>query len=340
MIFLKKHNIIKLIFIIILILSSCTPSKLKETATGVMSEIVICASKAVYGEMEPILLDVLYDEVFLPVRESVFKILYVPYEKLPLFKKSKNILFITNIERKDPYSKIINNFLNDENLQEVKDNRAMMFQIYDGFAKGQSILIIAGTDEEALKKMIEINRNNIVDFFKKSASRALERMVYFTGQNSELEKSIKKQFDINIKIPSDYKKSFFNKELKTFSVISHYPERIVTISVLEKTTFTYKTILEWRKKISNKYWDGDTVDTQFVKLTIDTIDFKGRNAIKILGVWGNEKENFGGPFLSYLIDNGIHYIFADGHIYNPGKRKYFKLMETNSVIHSLILDSL
>lgn len=321
--------------LIAIAITSCTRSKLKETATGRMSDIAVCAPFPVYAALENVIMDVLYVEVFLPVRESVFKTEYVTYELLPQYKKSKNILFLTNINRTDEYSKIVNGFLTEENMEEVKNNRAMMFQVFDGFAQGQSILIIAGTDEEGIEKLIELNRDNIRDFFINASGRALKEMVYFTGCNSDAQRQLKDALNLNMDIPSDYRKSFHDRDMNIFSIIGHYPDRVVTLAKLSNNEYSVDDILRFRDKIGEKHWNGDYIDTSFVPLEVDTVDFNGYRAVKIMGTWSNDEMGYGGPFLTYLIDIDSAFIWADGHIYNPGKRKFFKLMETGTIISTL-----
>lgn len=332
---MKIRNILLILLVIVSVLTGCTREKLKETATGRMSDIAVCAAFPVYADLEDVVLDVLYIEVFMPVRESVFKTEYVSYELLPKYKKSKNMLFITNIERKDKYSDIINGFLTEENLEEVRKNRAMMFQVFDGFANGQSILIIAGTDEEGIEKLMELNRDNIREFFINASGRALSEMVYFTGCSAQTEKQMKNAIGLQMDIPSDYRKSFYDEELRAFSVIAHYPDRIVTVAKMAKGDYSIDSILKMRDMFGEQHWNGDYIDTSFVSISIDTVDFNGFDALQIMGTWANDNMGYGGPFLTYLIDLDTAYLFADGHIYNPGKRKFFKLMETKTILKTL-----
>ncbi len=339
---MKLKNFKILAVIILLIILSCSKRPYNNIATGKISEIGICATKNVYSLIEKALLNALYEEMFLPVRESIFTTVYVDKEKLRIYRYSKNLIFLTNINRHDEYSDIINSFLSEENIQEIKKNKAMMFQVFDGFADGQNILIIAGVSEDALEKFIEINGTNIRKFFKNNCYRSIMKMMYLVGENKHLEKQIKSKVKIDIRIPSDYVSSFYDKDLNIYSIISHNPERVITMGFIDKNkyAFDYKTIVSLRNTIGAKYWNDDFIDTSYVKLNIDTIDFNNHKAIQVIGVWANDNGNYGGPFIGYIVDYKDKYLYLDGHILLPGERKFFKLIELKTIMFTIRGDSI
>ena len=150
-----------------------------------------------------------------------------------------------------------------------------------------------------------------------------------------METEIDKKIHINIKIPSDYGTSFYDSSLNIYSIIAHSPERIISIGILNDIAFNYKSIFNIRNTIGKKYWDGDYIDTSFIKLIVDTVLFNGYNAIEIIGVWSNNEKNYGGPFLSYIVQYKGKTLYLDGQLLLPGKRKFFKLMELKTVMYSI-----
>ncbi|MDY6787428.1 MAG: DUF4837 family protein [candidate division WOR-3 bacterium] len=336
----KRYSSIIMLFMMILTVS-CSDSdrkSVKEYATGRVSEIAVCTPMTVYAKIEGQLVDNLYEEVFLPVRESVFKMKYVKYNELDMYKRSKNILFITNINRDDQYSKIINAFLSDENIERVEENGVMSFSVFDGFARGQNILIIAGTDGELIGEFIDLNGSAIRRFFIQNAHRSLHNMVFFTGLNKDLTKDVKKKTGIAVDIPSDYAFSYYDSSTNTFSAISHHPERVVTVSYRKgMDSFTLEDFFKWRNKMGNQYWQDDYIDTSYIKLSMDTVEINDYPARQIIGVWSNDENNYGGPFIAYIIRTQSGMLVMDGHIYNPGQRKFFKLMETATILKTFSL---
>lgn len=331
---------IKIYFIILIaILSGCANNKMKETAIGKVAEIAVCASIPVYSMIENEILDALYYEITLPVRESIFYTVYVDLEKLHIYKREKNLLFITNTNRKDEYSDIINAFLTDEDRDYIKKNKAAFFTVYDGFAKGQNIFIIAGESEDDIKNIIKTRKDEILKYFIDNSYRSLEKMVYFTGVNKRLSGEFYKKMGVHLDIPSDFETSFFSKELKAYSVIAHYPDRIVTVKIEGNLqNFNAGYMIKLRNEIGKKFWDGDYIDTQFVKVSSEETEFLGYKAIYMTGTYANDVKQYGGPFICYLINTGKELIYLDGHVYLPGERKYFKLMETKTVMSTLRAD--
>ncbi|MGE3062273.1 MAG: DUF4837 family protein [bacterium] len=328
-----------LIFLIPFVFSSCTKSKMKESAIGKIEEIAICASNTVYSSVEKNLLDALTMEVTMPARESVFYTVFVSLDKLYIYKREKNIIFITNINRNDEYSQIINSFLSQEDLKQIKEEGALFFTIFDGFAKGQNIFIIAGVSEDELNNAIKKRKELISKFFMDNTARSLDMMVYFAGENKRLSTEIYEKTGIRIKAPSDYQTAFFDKNLNCYSIIARYPDRIVTMMTFNDTSnFRFQWMTEMRDLIGKKHFEGDRIDTQFVKLEKSETSFKGYPALEIKGTYANDKNQYGGPFIMYLIKANGKLYFLDGHIFLPGERKYFKLMETKTVMNTIELE--
>jgi len=150
-----------------------------------------------------------------------------------------------------------------------------------------------------------------------------------------LTEEIKKNLDVNIDIPSDYYKSFYDSAENAYSVIAHSPERVFTIKRISNKEISLKDMINIRNSIGKTHWDGDVIDAGFVKLEIDTLEYHGRKATEIRGVWSNPEMNYGGPFITRFIEDDTSILMLDGHIYLPGDRKFFKLMETGAIMNTL-----
>lgn len=332
----RKFSFILITILLISVLGfSCGSNKIKETASGKISEIAVCSPLSVYGYVEPQLIEYMYEEMMMPVRESVFSLRYVSEDEYRAYIKSKNLFVIVNISRTDKYSEMLKAMLEEDQIAEIKKNKAMVLEAFDGFAKGQNILIIAGVDEESIKNIMIAAGDRMKDFFIYNSFRPLEMMVYFTGEKKSLSTNFYKYTGLKIRVPTDFIESFHDTLLRAYSVISHNPDRIVTAAILDKTEkFSVSTLVNFRNKLGEKYWDEDFVDTAFVPLKIDTVTFNGNEAIEVMGIWSNDAKIYGGPFISYLINEKDRMVFLDGHISLPGERKFFKLMETRAVLLS------
>ncbi|MEO0233950.1 MAG: DUF4837 family protein [candidate division WOR-3 bacterium] len=334
---LIKFSFLFFLVILTIFSFSCEKKKrIKDFAIGKVEEIVIAASEPVYANVEKELLDALYIQIDLPVKESIFYTVYSSLEKLHIHKKNKNIVFITNINRNDEYSKIINEFLNKDDIELVKKEKVSYFRVFDGFAEGQNILIIAGTDENLIKESIKQNREKIQKFFLENSYRSVEMMVYFTGENKRVSSMIYEKLGIKLKVPSDFQTSFYDKNINSYAIVGRYPDRFITIlKTDELKNFNFDFMIKTRNKIGKEKYYGDFIDTSFVPLKREEVDFKGFKALYMMGVYSNDKENLGGPFFTYLINTGKELVYIDGHIFYPGERKYFKLMELKAIVNTM-----
>ncbi len=334
---MKRLIEFSLVIILVFFISNCQSKKnVKDFAIGKVEEIIISASEVVYSNVEKELLDALYIDVDLPVKESVFYTKYSTLEKLYIHKKNKNIVFITNIYRNDEYSNLINSFLTSEDMELIKKEKVSFFKIYDGFALGQNILIIAGTDDSLIGNSIRLNKEKIQKFFIDNSYRSVEIMTYFTGENKRLSSLIFEKMNIKIKVPSDYSTAFYDKNQPAYSIVARYPDRFITIiKESDLRNFNYNFIIKTKNKIGKEKFYGDYIDTSYVKLKKEETQFKGYNALYISGVYANNEENLGGPFFTYLVNTGKELVYIDCHIFYPGERKFFKLMELKSIVNTM-----
>ncbi len=334
---MKRLIEFSLVIILVFFISNCQSKKnVKDFAIGKVEEIIIAASEVVYSNVEKELLDALYIDVDLPVKESVFYTKYSTLEKLYIHKKNKNIVFITNIYRNDEYSNLINSFLTSEDMELIKKEKVSFFKIYDGFALGQNILIIAGTDDSLIGNSIRLNKEKIQKFFIDNSYRSVEIMTYFTGENKRLSSLIFEKMNIKIKVPSDYSTAFYDKNQPAYSIVARYPDRFITIiKESDLRNFNYNFIIKTKNKIGKEKFYGDYIDTSYVKLKKEETQFKGYNALYISGVYANNEENLGGPFFTYLVNTGKELVYIDCHIFYPGERKFFKLMELKSIVNTM-----
>lgn len=332
-----NSKIFKTLIIVLLIAAafSCSSKKMKETATGKISEIAVCSPLPVYGAVESQLIEYLYEEVMMPVRESVFSMRFVSEDEYGMYIRSKNLLVLINLSKTDSYTEKLKAMLEEDQIEQVRKNKAMILEAFDGYANGQNILIIAGVDDDAIKSIIDAAGENLKDFFIYNSYRPLEMMVYFTGEKKKLSSDFYKYIGLKIKVPSDFVESFHDSVLRAYSVISHNPDRVVTAGILDTDEeFSVNTMISYRNKLGEAHWQGDFVDTSFVPLKVDTVTILGNQAIEVMGVWSNDSSFYGGPFVAYLMKEADRLVYMDGHIYLPGERKFFKLMETRTILLS------
>ncbi|MBM3332560.1 DUF4837 family protein, partial [candidate division WOR-3 bacterium] len=67
----------------------------------------------------------------------------------------------------------------------------------------------------------------------------------------------------------------------------------------------------------------------------ETIAFLAGPCVRLSGIWRNDRDVIGGPFVNYSFNFRGRFYMADGLVYHPGKPKLDALSQTEAVIRTL-----
>ncbi|MEQ9426439.1 MAG: DUF4837 family protein [Cyclobacteriaceae bacterium] len=280
----------------------------------------------------------------LPQDETLFRLFYIdPYKLNTTLKTSKNLIFVTTLDNNSTQNQILKSYFTNESLKRINSEPDLfMITKKDDFAKGQQVLHLFGKTEELLTKNIADNRDRIRNIFE-TVERERLNTALFASTNSDLQTQLKKEHGYSIKIPYAYQLAK-NEENFTWVRYLEQPEEKSFFIYYEPYTnpdlFNKDAIAALREKITAKYMrdleDKDTFmtlqDEKYMPYYTNEINFDGKYAFELRGLWKLNDISAGGPFLSFtFVDesrNRVYYI--EGYVYHPSgdKRDWMREMET------------
>ncbi len=301
------------LFLFILLIGGCT--KTLPYAVGGRDTVVFIApqdEQKIYEDIKPYL----EKDLFLPSRESIFRVTVLNSSQIDQFKFWKHILLVG----------WKGTFL-DTLLNEKIDSGGIFFS-KDSWTRGQCIVAVYGRSRKYAEKLLKDNGEHIFQLFRDFAREQIGNALYREGFQEKKTKEMLERYGFSVDIPMGYQVSVKGRNI--ISYIRHYPDRLFTIYFEEgrKNWFPAKK----RNEIGKEYFDGDSVLLQYTHIK-DTI-FIRRKAKKIEGIWENTKLVMGGPFFSYIFyDKKFNRTyFIDCHIFSPEKKKWPYLDELNAII--------
>ncbi len=315
----------------IALLSGC--SKKQPIAGGQRDVIVVLAQDNIWENTKNNLKKSLEQEVFTPNRETVYELMHGLPENLDSYVYGKNLLLIGYLSAMDESSKLISNLLTDEAKEMVKKKQAFMFDKENPWATGQYLLVIASPGKPKLENIIDENKDIIFDYFEQSSLKRAKWLIYSAGREKEKEEKFESQFAFSVELPI----GFFWKEedsIKTFvKLVRQFPLRLISIGWKDTETegLSLEKAIQMRDSVASLYFDRDFVDTAMTK-GMD-VEFLGRKAYKIEGIWKNDDKVMGGPFRTYFFNEPAQkrFYLIDIHVYAPGRKKWFYLKELEAV---------
>jgi hypothetical protein len=282
--------------------------------------------------------DALEKVEYYPTEEKVFNIKQVDLSDFDRYKLWRNVIVVGNIG-----DKYMADLLDEEAKKSVKKGEGL-FMENNLWVRLQTAIIITGINTEKTQDMLNRSAETVYEVLRKEERERFSKMVYMNGYQEKEKGKMEDFLGASFKIPFGYRLSKNEDGFMTY--MRKNPDRLVTLLYRAKPI---KDPIAFRDSLFSKYFNGDKVfvesipvisssmgENEFVKLTtLDTIDFKGEKAIKIKGVWRNDKIEggpMGGPFVSYVFQKDGIWYFLDGHVFAPGKKKWPFLEEVDILL--------
>lgn len=211
------------------------------------------------------------------------------------------------------------------------------------YTKNQNIYTIHGKNEEKLIEQLQIASKNIMKTFYNSEINMVLQKVKV---NAALQKQIKKQFLVDVQIPSAYKKGLQGKNFLWIrkEVGAGYNNMLIytaSFSALYNKKPFITNSLFMRNKVAKKYVLGKTkgsymITEQAYYPSFNTTEIHKNRAYEMRGNWEFHNDFMTGPYINYAIRDNKRkrFIIIDGFAYNPIHSKKNLLFEMEAIIKS------
>jgi hypothetical protein len=329
-VFMKK--LITLFLLSFLIFSTGCKKK-PLIAGGQRDVIIVLAGESVWSKTEKPLKEALERDVFTPNRETIYKLMHGVPENFSSYMYAKNLILISYLGSESDPANLVSTLLTEEAIGLVKQKKAFIFEKTDPWASGQYLLVIASAGKPELADIVDRYSDDIFRYFEDASYYRAKDLIYSAGRQKEKEEKFKSLFRFSIELPTGF---FWAGEdsVETFvKLIRRYPTRLISIGWLDThiDTFTFDHTCTIRDSISALYYEQDIIVKELTQG--NPTEFLGREGYKLEGIWENNEKIMGGPFRTYFFNDSLQqrcYV-VDIHVYAPDKKKWFYLMELESI---------
>jgi hypothetical protein len=115
------------------------------------------------------------------------------------------------------------------------------------------------------------------------------------------------------------------------------PDRTIFLSWRDALSdqVTEEYALAWREQLAAGYFDGDATEDKR-PLILESVDFRGRPAVRISGWWGNRDLVGGGPFRCYCFHEPSQNrtYLLDTSLFAPGMDKTSLTRNLDAIAHT------
>ncbi|WKN32279.1 DUF4837 family protein [Porifericola rhodea] len=319
------------------------------TARGAAGEVVLVMDSALWhGDLGDELRQTFLKAMpGLPQPEPYFSVRYVdPFKLNKVLKNAKNMLFVATLDNESMAGKKMKSYFTQSSVSRIEeDPNLFQFSKKNQFAKGQEVLFLFGTSEDALIDNLKNNREEVRNHFHEVEINRLRQNLYKANERKTVNRYLLEEYEFYLKVPYGYEQ-VPRKDADNFVWIRNLGDEVdksIIVAYKDYTSeeaFKPESIMEFREQIAKQYLADDSTTHMTVQslapIEHDTVNFNGKYAIETRGLWKLTNNSMGGPFLSYTFvdeDSGRLY-YIEGFVYSPSKQKRPFIREIEAILNT------
>ncbi|MCI0697456.1 DUF4837 family protein [candidate division KSB1 bacterium] len=295
---------------------------------GNEKEIIVIADSADYVFLKGELSRAFEREIPTPWPEKTFELHQVPVSQMEKHLHHSQLLLIGMLGSAIPRSGAagkIEAMLTPELKARIVNGQDYVLKKDDPWAKEQRLVVLAATHRDTLKQRILSHRYELFELFNQPLMERTKTEMFSQFEQKHLEKTLLDKYDWTLRIQHDYQ---LYKEFpqENFVMLRRaWPERWLFASwqnLDDPNRITRDWVIEWRNRLGERFYENDRVVINN-DLIVREVDFAGRWALELQGLWENESKAAGGPFKAWAFyDEQTRQAFlVDIAVFNPGKEK-------------------
>jgi len=335
-----------------LVFVSCSEvSRGKPEAIGLPGRInIIITAELKNGPVGKILDSLLTAELEVTPRdESLFNIKFVEPDAINRSHKSmRNLIVAFTFSDRSADAGKVKSLITTASLEKLQaDTSAFVITQSDTWARGQDVMYLFSDSPEKLAEKILKQSSRLVSFFNEKEKERLRKGIIKSNANNALAKSILEKNGFSIRIPFGYQLADQQEDFLWLRQINPVDDKDIWIARKKFTgleEFNKDRLIRFRNEVCRKYLfeDPEKSDTYLVTETsvpykpvlTRTINFNGKYAVEMKGLWKTNIPSMGGPFIGYaLVDerSGFFY-YIEGFVFSPSKPQREILRELDVIL--------
>ncbi len=309
---------------------------MRPESLGLQHRVFVFADSLLWNEVGRDVELYFNDFVATPKAERSFIVTWKPLRELEAYNMRMNLFFIGTTRPGSEVNDYLLKVIPAEFIKNVNEDKNFYFFKDDLFARHQISLFMMARDVPTFKLQFKRLRREMLERFRKKYFARLERTMFDTAEQFEVEDIIAETFGYRIRVQHDYFLATSDPATQYIWLRRISPDRSLSVwraDSLPAQPGRLDFIAE-RDRMAKKYYSGDTVVTEDV--IMDTVTFNGEEAIKISGSWVNPGLLVGGPFRTYYFkkEGQGPYYALDLSVMAPSKKKTPFLDQLEVIAHT------
>jgi len=205
-----------------------------------------------------------------------------------------------------------------------------------------------GRNEEELIRNLKDNEELIIDMIDNSERSRILTEIYKGKEEKDLTNFLRDKYGYGLRLPFGYDVALEKDTVLWLSQLGTDLFRNLLISrkpYSSEKDFDKEAIIEWRNNLGKNHLFGsgkrDTVsymltDEKYLPVFEKNVNFNGKFAKELKGLWKLKNNTRGGPFIAYaFVDEGTNTMYyIEAFLYAPNKIKRHIMRELEAVLYT------
>jgi hypothetical protein len=334
---MKSIHILGIVLSMILFFTGC---ETVQRTLGSVDRVIVLCDDELWPEIESSVRDAIQNEFNTPQPEPTLIVVQKSPQSLEELKRYPHILFVGTLDAENATKQIVDQLLTEQTRSQVAQDQSYLFKKNDAWARGQLLVAVITKDVKTLKERFTENGEQVYQLIHEHAYELVKDQLYFRYEQKDIHKHLLQEHGWMIRVPHDYFVAIDSAQASFVWLRRVSPQRDIWVYWQETddpSLLSKEWMLDQRKRIGETYLSGDYIyQSESIPVRETSVDFNGRYAIRLDGVWQNEEYVSGGPFRSYgFYDEGEGRLYMiDFFVFRPGERKWPFMRQLDVIAHT------
>lgn len=307
------------------VLGAIACTNLPRPPVGPLREVTVITSH--WNKIDSTVTAILQRPVPTPQPEPEFKIRVGEPGKFDTYRRFR-VLFLIGT----PEDTLIRQVLGSR-AESLAAGDYGLFKVPNPWMKDQFALIFVARDETLLVPGLVAYTDRVRQTVRDIVLDQLARAVYIEGRIRSHEAEMSRKYSFTVDVPKRWLVNEDGAADGFIYLFGHFPDRSVFVYWQDsERVLGLDSLVELRDRLTGEHYRGDSLDREYVRA--DTLTFLMRPAVRLSGVWHNNRQVIGGPFVAYALNFDGRFYFVDGLVFSPGQKKLDAMGQVEAVVRT------
>jgi hypothetical protein len=255
-----------------------------------------------------------------PVRpERAFKLEVADSTGFRLRRNWRNLVFLADMRSRSWSAEQARKLMPETAYRHIASLPAGYALVPNAYADGQAILLLHATSTEALEALLREQGRDILDHFFDVIITGLSTTLYAAGEQTLMAQGIERRHGYRVRIPVGFfvEEQAENRFVRMKQVMPSGAVMYLFVYYQDQSgaVLSAPACMALRDTLASVYSSGDRIEPS--RTTARRIEFLGRDAVEIYGLYQNMNPPMGGPFKSICFLEGGRLFLIDMSVFNP-----------------------